>query len=140
MKIPALAFIKRDPKPLKKNTRSVTHDERGLIEVCVLPQQEALAKLESTAQGLDAEEAARRLDEYGLNELAYAERLGFWADIFRRLRNPLNIQLLLIAGISGAIGELKSTFIVSAMVVLSYSLSHSRATTAIRATHTFHRK
>jgi len=124
MKIPALAFIKRDPKPLKKNTRSVTHDERGLTEVCVLPQQEVLARLEVTAQGLNAEEAARRLDEYGLNELAYAERLGFWADIFRRLRNPLNIQLLLIAGLSGAIGELKSTFIVSAMVVLSVGLSY----------------
>ncbi|MCX5876369.1 MAG: magnesium-translocating P-type ATPase [Deltaproteobacteria bacterium] len=122
MKIPA--FLKGVPKTLPKDTRVVNHDERELIEICVLSQQEAPAKFGVTAQGLDSEEAARRLDEYGPNELAYAERLGFWADIFRRLRNPLNIQLFVIAGISGAIGELKSTFIVSAMIVLSIGLSY----------------
>mgnify|MGYP001199862723 CR=1 FL=1 len=122
MKIPA--FLKGVPKTPTKATRVVNHDERGLIEICVLSPQEAPTRLGVTAQGLDSEEAARRLDEYGPNELAYAERLGFWADIFRRLRNPLNVQLFLIAGISGAIGELKSTFIVSAMIVLSIGLSY----------------
>ena len=122
MKIPAP--VKGGSKPLNKDTRSATNDERGLIEICVLPQQEALARLGVTTHGLDSEEAARRLDEYGLNELAHAEHLGFWADIFRRLRNPLNLQLLLIAGVSGVIGELKSTVIVSAMVVLSIGLSY----------------
>jgi Mg2+-importing ATPase len=107
-----------------KNIRSVTHDERGLIDICVLPQPEALERLGATVHGLDSEEADRRLDEYGPNELAQAERLGFWADIYRRLRNPLNIQLLLIAVVSGVIGELKSTAIVSAMVVLSIGLSY----------------
>jgi len=122
MKSPAP--IKGVKKLLNQDSRSVNHDERGLIEICALPQQEALARLGGAAQGLDSEEAARRLDKYGPNELAPAERLGFWADIFRRLHNPLNVQLLLIAGISGAIGELKSTFIVSAMVVLSVGLSY----------------
>ncbi|OGR00069.1 MAG: magnesium-translocating P-type ATPase [Deltaproteobacteria bacterium RIFOXYD12_FULL_55_16] len=122
MKIPAP--VKGGQKPLNKDSRSVTHDERSLIEICVLAPQEALARLGVTAQGLEAKEAASRLDEYGLNDLAHAARLGFWADIFRRLRNPLNIQLFLIAAISGAIGELKSTFIVSAMIVLSLGLSY----------------
>ena len=140
MKIPALAFLKGDKKPLSKNTRSVTHDERGLIEISVLSQQEALARLESSAHGLKSEEATRRLNEYGLNELAFAEHLGFWADIFRRLRNPLNIQLLLIAGISGAIGELKSTFIVSAMVVLSVGLSYILDRRSGRAVETLGRR
>jgi Mg2+-importing ATPase len=122
MKIPA--FINGVPKPLSKDMRSANRDERAFIEICELPQHEALARLGVTAHGLDAKEAARRLDEYGLNELAHAERLGFWADIFRRLRNPLNVQLFLIAGIAGAIGELKSTFIVSAMIILSIGLSY----------------
>ncbi|MEW6290742.1 MAG: magnesium-translocating P-type ATPase [Thermodesulfobacteriota bacterium] len=122
MKIPA--FINGAPKPLSKDMRSANRDERAFIEICELLQHEALARLGVTAHGLDAEEAARRLDEYGLNELAHAERLGFWADIFRRLRNPLNVQLFLIAGIAGAIGELKSTFIVSAMIILSIGLSY----------------
>ena len=122
MKNPILS--KRGASPVNKDIRSVTHDERRLIEICELPQPEALARLGVTAAGLDSEEAERLLDKYGLNELTHAERLGFWADIFRRLRNPLNIQLLLIAAISGAIGELKSTFIVSAMVLLSVGLSY----------------
>ncbi len=122
MKIPA--FITGGQKTLNKDTRAVNHDERGLIEICVLPQQEALERLGVNARGLDSAEAARRLEEYGLNELAHAESVGFWADIFRRLRNPLNIQLFLIAAISGVIGEIQSTFIVGAMVVLSVGLSY----------------
>ena len=123
MKSPAP--VKGVPKSLNQDiSRAVTHDERGLIELCILPQPEALARLGVTAQGLSSAEAESRLDEYGLNELAQAEHPGCWADILRRLRNPLNVQLLLIAGISGAIGELKSTFIVSAMIVLSIGLSY----------------
>ena len=64
------------------------------------------------------------MEEFGPNELAQARRLGFWGDIFERCKSPLVIQLLIIALVSGFIGEIKSTFIVSAMVVLSVGLSY----------------
>ncbi len=124
MKIPPLGFRENRKLLNREGSRFVSPGEHILVEICGLARQEALERLEVTGRGLSAEEAARRLDEHGPNELAQAEHLGFWADILHRLRNPLNIQLLLIAAISGTIGELKSAFIVGAMVVLSIGLSY----------------
>uniref|UniRef100_UPI00307F1932 magnesium-translocating P-type ATPase n=1 Tax=Ignavibacterium sp. TaxID=2651167 RepID=UPI00307F1932 len=81
-------------------------------------------------------EAEKRLDEYGPNELAHSKTLGFWADILNRCRSPLVIQLLIIALISGFIGEIKSTIIVSTMVLLSVGLSYvldRRSSNAVEA-------
>ncbi len=104
--------------------RGVSADERRLMELCALPLQEALDALATSPEGLPADDAAKRLDEVGPNELSHVKRLGFWADLFQRLKSPLVVQLLIIALVSGVIGEWKSTLIVSAMVVLSVGLSY----------------
>lgn len=98
--------------------------ERQLVKLCTIPIQEALGTLKTTLQGLMTEEAVQRLDKYGPNELSHHKRLGFWADMVHRLKSPLVVQLLLITLVSGFIGELKSTVIVSAMIVLSVGLSY----------------
>lgn len=64
------------------------------------------------------------MHKYGHNELAHTKKIGFLADIFNRIKSPLVIQLLIIALVSGFIGEIKSTFIVSCMVLLSVGLSY----------------
>ncbi len=120
-------FSKIYPSVLTKEAKSphqFSDNEKSLIELCSLNVQENLARLNSGIKGLSSEEAEKRLDEYGLNELAHSKTLGFWADIFNRCRSPLVIQLLIIALVSGFIGEIKSTFIVSAMVMLSVGLSY----------------
>ncbi len=99
-------------------------DERRLIDTCTLPAAEALARLESSLSGLRAGEAERRLAEYGPNALSRGSPLGFWVDIYHRCKSPLVVQLLIIALVSGIIGEWKSTAIVGAMVVLSVGLSY----------------
>ena len=98
--------------------------ERQLVDLCAIAVKEALDKLKTTPAGLNSEEADHRLDKYGPNEMPYLKRLGFWADMGHRLKNPLVIQLLLIAIVSGLIGEIKSTVIVFAMIVLSVGLSY----------------
>ncbi len=98
--------------------------ERRLVDLCLVSQKEAIEALASTPGGLSSEEAERRLDEYGANELAHAKRVGFWGDILRRCKSPLVIQLLVIAVVSGVIGEAKSAVIVGAMIVLSVGLSY----------------
>ena len=105
-------------------SRTMNDHERLLAELCTIPIQEALGKLKTTLQGLKAEEADKRLGKYGPNELSHLKRLGFWADMAHRMRSPLVVQLLLIAVVAGVIGELKSTAIVSAMIVLSVGLSY----------------
>lgn len=120
-------FSKIYPAVLTKEAKSphqFSDNEKLLVELCGLNAQENLTRLNSSIKGLSSEEAEKRLDEYGLNELAHSKTLGFWADIFNRCRSPLVIQLLIIALVSGFIGEIKSTFIVSAMVMLSVGLSY----------------
>ena len=56
--------------------------------------------------------------------MSHGKRLGFWADIFRRCRSPLVVQLLIIALVSAFIGEFKSSVIVGAMILLSVGLSY----------------
>jgi Mg2+-importing ATPase len=99
-------------------------DERRLVGLCIVPAAEALERLGSSLQGLTTEEADRRREEYGPNELSPSRHLGFWADIYHRCTSPLVVQLLIIAVVSGVIGEFKSTAIVGAMVVLSVGLSY----------------
>ncbi len=104
--------------------RPENEHERRLVEICKVPIGEALAALTSSLQGLSREEAGRRLEEFGPNELTHLRRLGFWADISHRFKGPLVIQLLVIALVSAVIGELKSTVIVGAMILLSVGLSY----------------
>jgi Mg2+-importing ATPase len=104
--------------------RTLNDHERQLVELCTVPVQEALGALKTTLQGLRAEEAERRLEEYGPNGLYHLKRLGFWGDMFHRLKSPLIVQLLVIALLSAIIGEFKSTVIVGAMILLSVGLSY----------------
>ncbi len=99
-------------------------DERRLIELCTVSAAEALTRLGSSPQGLTTEEAGSRRAKYGPNELSRGKHVSWWADIYHRCKSPLVVQLLIIAVVSGIIGEFKSTAIVAAMVVLSVGLSY----------------
>ncbi len=107
-----------------KSPHQTSENERRLIEVCSLDVKGSLEKLETDIKGLSSEEAQKRLEDYGFNELAHSKTLGFWADILNRCKSPLVIQLLVIALVSGIIGEAKSMIIVSIMVLLSVGLSY----------------
>ncbi len=104
--------------------RTLSEHERRLIDLCTVPVHKAFEALKTTSAGLNAEEVENRLDEYGPNELSYLKRLGFWGDLLQRFKSPLVIQLLVIAIVSAFIGELKSTVIVVAMLLLSVGLSY----------------
>ena len=113
--------------------------ERRLAELCGRAPDDILRELASRPEGLTAEEAERRLKEYGRNEPAPPAREGFWRDILRRCRSPLVIQLLAIAAISAFMGQMVSTVIVGGMLVLSVGLAYvqerksSRAVEKLRA-------
>lgn len=111
--------------------------EKRLIELCGVTVRDAIKNLKTTpTEGLSSEEAEKRLDEYGPNELAHARQPDFLADILHRCKSPLVVQLLVISAVSGAIGEVKSAIIVSIMIVLSVGLSFildRRSTRAVDA-------
>ena len=104
--------------------RNLKENEERLINLCSIGIQDALEELQTNIQGLNSKEAESRLDEIGPNELSHLKKLGFWADIANRMKGPLVIQLLVIAIVSAVIGEIKSTIIVVAMILLSVGLSY----------------
>ncbi|GKT07535.1 magnesium-translocating P-type ATPase [Desulforhabdus sp. TSK] len=110
--------------------------ERRLLDICTIPIQDALRALETGLRGLSQEEGERRLGEFGPNELAHTRRRSFLSEIFQRCKSPLVLQLLIIAIVSGCIGEIKSAVIVTAMVLLSVGLSYildRRSTNAVES-------
>ena len=105
-------------------TSSVTDYEKRLLEVCCKGHSEALEFLKSREQGLTETEVEWLRAEWGPNDLGQKKKMGFIAEILHRCKNPLVIQLLVIASISLATGDIASAVIVSLMVVISVGLSY----------------
>ena len=111
----------------------VTDDERRLAQLCGIPVEEAMARLGVTNRGLDAEAVEGRRQEYGRNEITSGKQGGPLVEILRRCRNPLVIQLLVIAVVSFAMGDRKATIVVGGMVVLSVGLTYVQESRSSRA-------
>lgn len=107
----------------ESDTRTKNPKEEFLIEICKLPKDEALKKLGTKADGLSSDEAAFRREKYGPNELSHLKKQTFLENILGRFKNPLVVQLLVIAFVSALIGEEKSAIIVGIMLFLSVGLS-----------------
>lgn len=103
--------------------RAANQEEKEFIRLCSLPLEQALREVGSRLSGLTAEEAEEKLAHFGPNEVSQLKKLKPLQDLAKRLKSPLVLQLLVIAAVSAAIGEAKSTVIVSAMVLLSVGLS-----------------
>lgn len=111
-------------KAKQEASQSVTEHERRLLEVCCRQPENALFLMKSREEGLTASEVETLRVEWGPNDLGQKRKHGFLTEILVRCRNPLVIQLLVIAVISLATGNPASATIVGLMVVLSVGLSH----------------
>ena len=105
------------------------------------PQSDVLQALNSSPQGLSAQEAEGRLASHGKNRLAEAKKDGILKRFLRELVNPMILVLLAAAVISGALaiaeGEsLAESFIILFVVVANAVLGvyqESKAEKAIEA-------
>jgi len=70
---------------------------------------------------------------FGLNATANQKKMGFLREIYQRCKNPLVIQLLVIAAVSFAMGDLRATVMVGAMALLSVGLGYYQESRADRA-------
>ena len=103
---------------------AVTDHEKRLLDVCCKSHQEALTLLNSREAGLSESEVEILRDEWGHNDLGQKKKHSFITEILLRCKNPLVIQLLVIAAISLATGNAASATIVGAMVLISVGLSY----------------
>ena len=81
--------------------------------------ENVLQDLESSAQGLTAEEAAQRLARYGQNRLAQAKRKPLALRLAEKVADPMTIVLIVSAVLSGIVGELADMTVILLVVVLN---------------------
>ena len=79
----------------------------------------ALAALGAQAEGLSAEEAARRLAEHGPNRLPEAPRPGLLARLLRQFNNLLLYVLMAAALVTALMGHWVDTAVIAAVVLLN---------------------
>ncbi len=84
----------------KASAASTTEHERKLVELCSLAPEETLRRLGAAEQGLKSEQVETLRAEFGANDLAPPEKAGLILEILGRFRNPLVIQLFVIALVS----------------------------------------
>ncbi len=97
------------------------------------PESDVLGRLGSSAAGHSSESAAQALRAAGPNTVTAGGRHSFVWDLLERCRNPLVIQLLIIATVSYLMDDLRSTIVVGGMVFLSVVLSYVQETRSSRA-------
>jgi Mg2+-importing ATPase len=112
--------------------------ENKEINYWKLQKDELIRELNSSAMGLDDTEAARRLDEYGLNEIPSIERRTSFRIFATQFKNPLVYVLVFASAIAGFLGEMPEAIIIVAIVLanamLGFALEHrsERAVDALR--------
>ncbi|MEI8292539.1 MAG: magnesium-translocating P-type ATPase [bacterium] len=112
---------------------SVTEHEKLLLEVCCKSHSKSLDFMNSREGGLSETEASSLREKWGSNHLGQHSKQGFWMEILQRCKNPLIIQLLIIAAISLWTGNPASACIVSVMVLLSVGLSYYQESRSSKA-------
>ncbi len=97
---------------------------------------EVLKELDSSPRGLSSEEAERRFEKYGPNELKQEERPSALSLFLGQFMNILIIILLIATGLSLVVGETVDALIIAIIVVFSAGLGffqEYRAEKAIEA-------
>src|SRR5262245_41964344 len=91
---------------------------------------ELLQGLRTSPNGLSEEEAARRLEEFGPNEVGREKHEGWLQRLYVASRNPLVILLTVLAILSFATGDFRAGTVMLLMVVLGVSLRFVQETRA----------
>jgi Mg2+-importing ATPase len=103
-------------------------------ELLGLPVDELLPRLETSLNGLVSQEAERRLEVYGRNEIARKKKRAVIVEFLLHFRSPLIIILLIAGAISGILRELPNMIIIFSIVFLSVILDFYQESKASRAT------
>src|SRR5690349_9005600 len=83
-----------------------------------LSSNQVLQQLGIAEQGLSSLEAAKRLEQYGPNQLKEAERPGFLVILWNQLNNFVVILLMIASLVSVLLGETIEAVAIMAIVVL----------------------
>ena len=102
-------------------------------EVLTLPASDLLSKLGTSTQGLSSEEAERRINVYGTNELARKMKRSGIISFLLHFKSPLILILLAAATFAGATGDIPDFTIIFVIVLISVSIDHYQESKAENA-------
>ncbi len=112
-------FLSRPTKESRRAGGEAAARDGMLAGISRLQPLEACAKMESAPEGLDEDEAAARLKQYGPNLVARERKPTIPEEIWNRARNPLNALLLTLATVSYFLGDVRAAIVIATMVVLA---------------------
>ncbi|HEX2104062.1 MAG TPA: cation-translocating P-type ATPase [Solirubrobacteraceae bacterium] len=110
-----------------------TGSDEGRRWYALEPDDAAAALGTSLDTGLSAQEAARRLDEVGPNELEAARAVHPWRLLVDQLRNVLIIILLVAVALSAALGHATEAIVITVIVLFAVLLGFVQEYKAERA-------
>lgn len=117
-------------QPMPDNTA------RELLRAAREDIPDALVRMNSHEDGLSQAEAARIWQLVGPNDVEHEKPLRWWVHLWQCYKNPFNILLTLLAGVSYATEDIKATIVISTMVVLSTLLRFVQEGRSNRAAET----
>jgi P-type Mg2+ transporter len=101
----------------------VVRGSAQLLEIARCEPDQALQRLATSQDGLLDREAEERLAEIGQNTIAHEKRRNVAVQFLENFKNPLNILLLALAGLSLYLDDVEAATIIAIMVMLSVVLT-----------------
>jgi len=98
-----------------------------------LKASETITSLNSSASGLSQEEAQKRLEQFGPNELVEKEKISPWAIFLEQFKSFLIIILLIAVVLSAVLGEVFDAILIAAIVFFACGLGFVQEYRAERA-------
>jgi Mg2+-importing ATPase len=126
----------------KKNAEQESSESQQVSadELLSLPVGEVFSRLNTSQNGLSAQEAEKRTETFGPNELAKRKKRTGFVEILYHLRNPLVLILLTAGLISGITGEAIPAGIIFLIVLLSVFLDVYQESKAERSVELLKRR
>jgi Mg2+-importing ATPase len=91
----------------------------SVAEAAALDVDEVLSALGTSREGLTESEAEKRLDQYGLNEVAHEKPPRWYVQLPLAFKNPFIILLIGLAVVSWLTADVAGTIIIIVMVLIS---------------------
>ena len=110
------AMVHEKTQPRAETSMGEVHFLRNLSN---LDLRTVCRVLMTTEQGLPDSHVALRVEKYGKNEVAHEPPPPWYRMLFKYLKNPFVLVLLVIGAVSYLTGDLRATVVVAVMVALS---------------------
>jgi len=117
--------MKTAKKPKTKSNPSIDSSKR-LISIAQSNVDEVLHLFDTSLEGLSESDAKRRLEKFGLNEIAREQPIAWYIQLLKTMTNPLSLLLIVLAIISLATGSTVAALIIFAMVIFGGLLRFSQ--------------